>query len=240
LEGFAAPFTASALVGPEDWLERVLGSPEVKPEVPKYTNTVRGILVIDSPETFALDVGASEQASPDSEGQDADPTGDGPAAPRLDETLLVFPPSCGLGSEGVVTVLANGASTMSCPDGKCILYFTGQTTSLDVSPKDHLGPYVNALLDACTPRPSVHLELFYREQEVSRVVVRKADVAGPSKGAPELQYTSMHLTEGADAAVQEAESVFWEVVGKKPAEGEGGGVEFFTRVAGEDEELDDF
>ncbi|KAG8732919.1 Rab proteins geranylgeranyltransferase component A [Ceratobasidium sp. 414] len=231
LEGFAAPFTASALVGPEDWLERVLNSPEIKPEVPKYTNTVRGILVIDSPQTFALDMGTSEQASPDSE---TDSAGDGPAVPRLDETLLVFPPSCGLGSDGVVTVLVNGASTMSCPDGKW------QTTSLDVSPKDLLAPYVNALLGACTPRPTVHLELFYREPEVSKIVVRKADATVPSNSATELEYASMHLTEGADAAVQEAESVFWEVVGKKPAEGEEGGVEFFARVAGEDEGLDDF
>ncbi|KAG9083695.1 hypothetical protein FS749_005827 [Ceratobasidium sp. UAMH 11750] len=129
---------------------------------------------------------------------------------------------------------------MSCPDGKCILYFAGQTTSLDVPPKAHLAPYVSALLDACTPRPSIHLELFYREQEVPRVVVRKADTAVPSKSVLEPQYSSMHLTEGADAAVQEAESVFWEVVGKKPAEGEEGGVEFFARVAGEDEGLDDF
>ncbi|KAG9090465.1 hypothetical protein FRC07_012104 [Ceratobasidium sp. 392] len=129
---------------------------------------------------------------------------------------------------------------MSCPDGKCILYFAGQTTSLDVLPKDLLVPYVKAVLDACTPRPNVHLELYYREQEVSKLVVRKADSAMSSANADELEYTSMHLTEGADAAVKEAENVFWQVVGKKPAEGEEGGVEFFARVAGEDEGLDDF
>ncbi|KAG8736856.1 hypothetical protein FRC12_017411 [Ceratobasidium sp. 428] len=128
---------------------------------------------------------------------------------------------------------------MSCPDGKCILYFTGQTTSLAASPKEHLAPYVKAVLDSCTPRPSVHLELFYREQEVARMSVRKTGATAIPEGTGDPEYTSMHLTEGADAAVREAESAFWEVVGKKPGDGVGG-VEFFARVAGEDEGLDDF
>ena len=54
----------------------------------------------------------------------------------------------------------------------------------------------------------------------------------------------MHMTEGADAAAGEAERVFWEVVGRKAGDGdedaEGEGVEFFARVGGEDEGLDDF
>jgi hypothetical protein len=101
-------------------------------------------------------------------------------------------------------------------------------------------PYVNSVLDACTPRPSVHLELFYREKEVSKIVVRKADVSQPQETTSEPEYTSMHLTEGADAATREAERVFWEIVGEKPGEGEEGGVEFFARVGDEDEGLDDF
>ncbi|KAG8689798.1 Rab proteins geranylgeranyltransferase component A [Ceratobasidium sp. 395] len=242
LEGFAAPFTASTIVGSEDWLRRVLDNPQPGPQEPKYTKTVRGILVINSPQTFALDTGANEQpsADPDADADlDADSTGDGPVLPRLDETLLVFPPSSGLGSDGVVTVLANGSATMSCPDEKCILYFTGQTASLEASPKNHLAPYVKAVLDSCTPRPSVHFELFYREQEVARISVRKAGATAIPEGTREPEYTSMHLTEGADAAVQEAERAFWEVVEKKPGEGVEG-VEFFARVAGEDEGLDDF
>lgn len=56
-----------------------------------------------------------------------------------------------------------------------------------------------------------------------------------------MQYTTMHMTEGADAAAGEAERVFWEVVGGKTGSGDGeGGVEFFARVGGEDEGLDDF
>ncbi|KAG9105409.1 Rab proteins geranylgeranyltransferase component A, partial [Ceratobasidium sp. 392] len=39
LEGFAAPFTASALIGPEDWLGRVLDSSSPNSEEPKYANT---------------------------------------------------------------------------------------------------------------------------------------------------------------------------------------------------------
>ncbi|QRV87218.1 Rab proteins geranylgeranyltransferase component A [Ceratobasidium sp. AG-Ba] len=235
LEGFAAPFTASTLIGPEDWLNRIIDNPGANEEQ-KSTRTVRGIVIIDSPRTFSFDLGpgATQEPAEGEEGQEQETE-----PPRLDETLLVFPPSCGLGSEGVVTVLANGSATMSCPDGKSILYFAAQTIALDESPKEHLAPYVNAVLDACVPRPNVHLEVFYREQEISRVAVRKADTSAPvaSDPRPTTGYTSMHLTEGADAAVQEAESVFWEVVGKKEEEG---GVEFFARVAGADDDLDDF
>ncbi|KAF8596535.1 hypothetical protein BDV93DRAFT_64492, partial [Ceratobasidium sp. AG-I] len=169
-----------------------------------------------------------------------------PTAVNLNETLLVFPPSCGLGSEGSVTVLGNGSGTMSCPDGKCILYFAAQTSSHLISPKSHLEPYVNAVLDACTPRPTIHLELYYREQEPSRLVVHHANEIARRKEEAGVTYTTMHMTEGADAAAGEAERVFWEVVGGKTmdrdeagVDGEGG-VEFFARVGGEEEGLDDF
>lgn len=51
------------------------------------------------------------------------------------------------------------------------------------------------------------------------------------------------MTGGADAAASEGERVFWEAVGKRPRDGEGGGgdggVASFVRV-GEDERLDNF
>lgn len=134
LEGFAAPFTASKIVGPEDWLVQnvnratAVGEEGGKLETnagPRLTSTVRGILVIDSPQSFTLGDVSTVSATPanarddnagNTEGEaNSNPT----AAANLNETLVVFPPSCGLGSEGSVTVLGNGSGTMSCPDGKC-------------------------------------------------------------------------------------------------------------------------
>lgn len=44
-----------------------------------------------------------------------------PAVANLNETLLVFPSNCDLGSKESVTVLGNGSNIMLCRDGKCEL-----------------------------------------------------------------------------------------------------------------------
>lgn len=135
LEGFAAPFTTSKVVGPEDWLTQNVcrksasereddvkdeeGGSGTSSSTNNLTTTVQGIPVIDSPRLFTLgDVNpittssttnARDNSTGDVEGE-AEPSA--PAAANPDETLLVFPPSCGLGSEGSVTLPGNGWSTM--------------------------------------------------------------------------------------------------------------------------------
>lgn len=103
LEGFAAPFTSNVLIAPKAWLQRILDGDSNTTEDDKPTHTIRGVVIIDSPDSFAFEQSGDEA-------QDTKPT--------LDETLLVFPPREGTNTS-VVTVLANGAGTMSCPDGKC-------------------------------------------------------------------------------------------------------------------------
>ncbi|CAE6477008.1 unnamed protein product [Rhizoctonia solani] len=225
LEGFAAPFTARIVIGPEKWLASILDGPnpseEPKSDEPKLTNTIRAILITDSPTTFA----------PPSEQPTSEPAGE----TKLDESIIIFP-----SEEGAVSVLVNGASTMSCPDGKCVLYFAAQSTQ---DPKEFFAKYISAVLDACSPKPEVWGEVYWREREVDRTVVRHA---GPSP-QPSLReeekypYSTTHFTEGSDAAAREAERVFWDALGEQPGEDGKGkdGVEFFARVQREDDLFDD-
>lgn len=95
LEGFAAPFTARTVIGPEKWLASTLNT--LSPPDAQLSNTIRAVLITDAPTTFA----------PLASDRPAEET-------KLEESIIVFP-----SEEGAVSVLVNGASTMSCPDGKC-------------------------------------------------------------------------------------------------------------------------
>lgn len=65
------------------------------------------------------------------------------------------------------------------------------------------------MLDACTPRPAIHLELYYRERELAPLGIRHAGNEEAREGAVAAkEYTTMHMTEGADAAAGEAKRVF--------------------------------
>ncbi|QRW15741.1 Rab proteins geranylgeranyltransferase component A [Rhizoctonia solani] len=209
LEGFAAPFTANTIIGSDGWLAHILDEsnhPGTTPHEPKFGNTIRAILVIDAPATFAS---ASEQSV----------SSDQPAGEdRLDESIIILP-----SEEGAVSVLVNGASTMSCPDGKCILYFTAQSAQ---DPKEYFAKYISAVLDACSPRPEVHAD-------PSREL--------PSRQGQPSSYSTTHLTEGPDAAAREAEQVFWDALGDQPGEDGKGkdGVEFFARIEREEDLFDD-
>ncbi|CAE6450115.1 unnamed protein product [Rhizoctonia solani] len=226
LEGFAAPFTANTIIGSDGWLAHILDEsnhPGTTPHEPKFGNTIRAILVIDAPATFAS---ASEQSV----------SSDQPAGEdRLDESIIILP-----SEEGAVSVLVNGASTMSCPDGKCVLYFTAQSAQ---DPKEYFAKYISAVLDACSPRPEVWGEVYWRETEVDQVVVRHADPSRelPSRQGQPSSYSTTHLTEGPDAAAREAEQVFWDALGDQPGEDGKGkdGVEFFARIEREEDLFDD-
>ncbi|KAG8715406.1 Rab proteins geranylgeranyltransferase component A [Ceratobasidium sp. 423] len=213
------------------WLASVLDTPspsgETKsdaPTEPKLTNTIRAILITDSPTTFAS---PSDQPAPESD-QPAEET-------KLDESIIIFP-----SEEGAVSVLVNGASTMSCPDGKCILYFAAQSTQ---DPKEYFAKYISAVLDACSPKPEVWGEVYWREREVDKIVVRHADqsLQPPPREEEKHPYSTTHLTEGSDAAAREAERVFWDSLGEQPGEDGKGkdGVEFFARVQREEDLFDD-
>ncbi|CAE6429139.1 unnamed protein product [Rhizoctonia solani] len=222
LEGFAAPFTARMVIGPERWLASVLDTPNPSEE-PKLSNTIRAILITDAPVAFAPP--ASDQSAPS----------DQPVGERLDESIIIFP-----SEEGAVSVLVNGSGTMSCPEGKCILYFAAQSSQ---DPKEYFAKYISTVLDACSPRPEVWGEVYWREQEVDKIVVRHADQTQqpPPREEEKHPYSTTHLTEGPDAAAREAERVFWEALGDQPGEdGKGkGGVEFFARIQREDDLFDD-
>ncbi|CAE6379073.1 unnamed protein product [Rhizoctonia solani] len=224
LEGFAAPFTANMVIGSEGWLTNTLGEP--KPETsnePKLGNTIRAILIIDAPATFAS---PSEQPA-SSEGSSGET--------RLEESIIILP-----SEEGAVSVLVNGASTMSCPDGKCILYFTAQSSQ---DPKEYFTKHISAVLDACSPRPEIRGEVYWREQELDKVVVRHADPSrqSPPRQEEQFSYSTTHLTEGSDAAAREAERVFWAALGDQPGQDGKGkdGVEFFARIEREEDLFDD-
>ncbi|CAE6384867.1 unnamed protein product [Rhizoctonia solani] len=224
LEGFAAPFTANMIIGSEGWLTNALGESKLEmSNEPKLGNTIRAILITDAPATFAS---PSEQPTPSDQ-----PAGE----VKLDESIIIFP-----SEEGAVSVLVNGASTMSCPDGKCILYLTAQSPQ---DPKEYFAKYISTLLDACSPRPEVWGEVYWREQEIGKVVVRHADPSQqPSPREEEkFSYPTTHLAEGSDAAAREAERVFWDALGDQPGEDGKGkdGVEFFARMEREDDLFDD-
>ncbi|KAH7344118.1 GDP dissociation inhibitor-domain-containing protein [Rhizoctonia solani] len=222
LEGFAAPFTARMLIGSEKWLASVLDTSDSSDE-PKLSNTIRAILITDAPATFAPP--ASDQSA----------SSDQPVGERLDESIIIFP-----SEEGAVSVLVNGSSTMSCPEGKCILYFAAQSSQ---DPKEYFAKYVSAVLDACSPRPEVWGEVYWREREVDKIAVRHADQTqqAPPREEEKSPYSTTHLTEGPDAAAREAERVFWDALGDQPGEDGKGkdGVEFFARVQREDDLFDD-
>ncbi|KDN38907.1 hypothetical protein RSAG8_09188, partial [Rhizoctonia solani AG-8 WAC10335] len=223
LEGFAAPFTAGMVIGPEKWLASTLDTPSPSDE-PKLSNTIRAILITDAPTTFAP---ASDQPAPSAD----QPT----AETKLDESIIIFP-----SEEGAVSVLVNGASTMSCPDGKCILYFAAQSSQ---DPKEYFAKYISTVLDACSPKPEIWGEAYWREREVDKVVVRHADESRQPLPREEekYSYSTTHFTEGADAATREAERVFWDALGDQPGEDGKGkdGVEFFARVQRDDDLFDD-
>ncbi|KAF8760007.1 GDP dissociation inhibitor [Rhizoctonia solani] len=213
LEGFAAPFTANTIIGSDGWLAHILDEsnhPGTTPHEPKFGNTIRAILVIDAPATFAS---ASEQSV----------SSDQPAGEdRLDESIIILP-----SEEGAVSVLVNGASTMSCPDGKCdgnigVLYFTAQSAQ---DPKEYFAKYISAVLDACSLDP--------KHADPSREL--------PSRQGQPSSYSTTHLTEGPDAAAREAEQVFWDALGDQPGEDGKGkdGVEFFARIEREEDLFDD-
>ncbi|KAJ1308321.1 hypothetical protein OPQ81_004032 [Rhizoctonia solani] len=231
LEGFAAPFTARMVIGSETWLANILDTPNRSdesqsdnPNEPKLSNTIRAILITDAPATFAPP--ASDQSPPSDE----------PAAEtKLDESIIIFP-----SEDGAVSVLVNGASTMSCPDGKCILYFAAQSSQ---DPKEYFAKYISAVLDACSPRPEVWGEVYWREHEIDRIIVRHADQSlQPLPREEETHsYSTAHLTEGSDAAARQAERVFWDALGEQPGEDGKGkdGVEFFARIQRDDDLFDD-
>ncbi|CAE6491346.1 unnamed protein product [Rhizoctonia solani] len=220
LEGFAAPFTARMVIGPEQWLASTLDALGTPPE-PKLSNTIRAVLIIDAPTTFAP--------------PPSDPPDQSAGETKLDESIIVFPLE-----EGAVSVLVNGASTMSCPDGKCILYFAAQSSQ---DPKEFFTKYISAVLDACSPKPEIWGQVYWREREIDRVVVRYADESQqpPPRQDEKYAYSTTHFTEGADAATREAERAFWDAMGDQPGEDGKGkdGVEFFARVQREDDLFDD-
>ncbi|KAL5637217.1 hypothetical protein ACGC1H_001009 [Rhizoctonia solani] len=224
LEGFAAPFTARMVIGPEKWLASILDTSN-PPDEPKLSNTIRAVFITDAPTTFA------PPASDQSVSSDDQLTGE----TKLDESIIVFP-----SEEGAVSVLVNGASTMSCPDGKCILYFAAQSSQ---DPKEFFDKYISAVLDACSPKPEIWGEVYWREREIDKIIVRHADESQqpPPREEDKYPYSTTHFTEGADAATREAERVFWDALGDQPGEdGKGkNGVEFFARIQREDDLFDD-
>ncbi|KEP49440.1 GDP dissociation inhibitor [Rhizoctonia solani 123E] len=224
LEGFAAPFTSRRVIGPEKWLASILDTSN-PPDKPKLSNTIRAVLITDAPTTFA------PPASDQPVSSDDQSTGE----TKLDESIIVFP-----SEEGAVSVLVNGASTMSCPDGKCILYFAAQSSQ---DPKEFFAKYISAVLDACSPKPEIWGEVYWREREIDKVIVRHADESQqpPPREEEKYAYSTTHFTEGADAATREAERVFWDALGDQPGEDGKGkdGVEFFARIQREDDLFDD-
>ncbi|CAE7153531.1 unnamed protein product [Rhizoctonia solani] len=222
LEGFAAPFTARMVIGYEKWLASMV-DPSIPSDEPGLSNTIRAILITDAPITFAPP--ASDQSAPSAD-QSAGET-------KLDESIIIFP-----SEEGAVSVLVNGASTMSCPDGKCILYFAAQSSQ---DPKEYFAKYISAVLDACSPKPEIWGEVYWREREIDRVVVRHVDDSQPAREEEKSPYSTTHFTEGADAATRQAERVFWDALGDQPGEDGKGkdGVEFFARVQRDDDLFDD-
>ncbi|CAE6508948.1 unnamed protein product [Rhizoctonia solani] len=243
LEGFAAPFTAGMVIGPEKWLASTLDTPSPSDE-PKLTNTIRAILITDAPTTFAP---ASDQPAPPADQPTAEtkldesiiifpsfaPPASDQSAPsadqsagetKLDESIIIFP-----SEEGAVSVLVNGAS---------ILYFAAQSSQ---DPKEYFAKYISAVLDACSPKPEIWGEVYWQEREIDRVVVRHVDDSQPAREEEKSPYSTTHFTEGADAATRQAERVFWDALGDQPGEDGKGkdGVEFFARVQRDDDLFDD-
>lgn len=121
-----------------------------------------------------------------------------------------------------------------------ILYFTAQSSR---DPKEYFAKYISSVLDACSPKPEIWGEVYWREREIDRIVARHADESQqpPPREEQTYAYSTTHFTEGADAATREAERVFWDALGDQPGEDGKGkdGIEFFARVQRDDDDLFD-
>ncbi|TFK96313.1 rab escort protein, partial [Pterulicium gracile] len=205
LPEFPDTLTCKIILAEESQLPTQLSARRL-PETYPSRRCARGIVIIDTPLSFAGD-------GPRSIGEASDEE-----AAAVDTSILVFPPNS-LSNQtwaSSVTALVTGADTMSCPAGKWIVYLytpLGEDQPVE-SAEALLRPYLDAVLarrlvpssDPVKPL----LSLFY----VQNTLTHSANAANSDNRMKALitPPPSSVLPEMLDSAALVAEGVFREVI----------------------------